>query len=169
MRKATKLNKIMKEKYIFVIVILVNAILIASLFSIYASGINVKEKSDIYNKCSNLDLLTTSKCLNEDLRIFYKYNLSNVEKQLSLDELKNQGGVCKNWADYIVDKFIELGSRENKEGKPIIMESKPYKFYVKEVNIQIDNETSHVITIASNSQGFCLFSNANYQCWRFEQ
>jgi len=61
------------------------------------------------SNCSGLDFLMTAKCLNDDLREWYNYNLSNINKQMNLSELKVNGGVCWQYANYYKENFINFG------------------------------------------------------------
>ena len=49
-----------------------------------------------YENCSNLSLDDTSYCLKTELSKWYKYNISNIGKDLSIEELKERGGVCSH-------------------------------------------------------------------------
>ena len=59
--------------------------------------------------CNSTSVIFTSECLNRKLNKWYFYNISNVEKTLSLDELKSIGGVCRHAAEWYVQKAKEYG------------------------------------------------------------
>jgi len=53
-------------------------------------------------QCSNLSLRETSFCLTSWVDTFFYYNISNVGKDLSLDELKNRGAFVLLGQIYII-------------------------------------------------------------------
>ena len=97
------------------------------------------------NNCINLSLELTAKCLNKKVISFYKYNITNLEREMNLSELKELGGVCHDYAEYYYDNT-------------------PNNFYRKKVTMDLDNETSHMITIISDSTGYCSLDQINYDC-----
>jgi hypothetical protein len=60
---------------------------------------------------SNLSLRDFSDIALAELETFYYYNESNVGKELTLEQLKEEGGVCDHYATWYVNKFIEHGYR----------------------------------------------------------
>jgi hypothetical protein len=118
--------------------------------------------------CDNLSLENTAKCLKKNLKEFYYYNISNVDKELTLEELKEQGGVCWHYARWWRDEFIRLGAKLSKDGDKYYIEENSSKFYIKEVTFSIDNETSHRIAIVSSAGGWCALEQLSIDCFRFE-
>jgi len=103
--------------------------------------INPKENTKLFDKntnCSGMNLVMTSYCLNNQVKSFFNYNISNIGKDLTIEQLKKEGGVCKNYADYYDTMAKNLG------------------FYSTHVVIDINNETSHGFEVMSNSEGYCL-------------
>ena len=62
-----------------------------------------------YSTCNNLSLSETSNCLKNDLNEWYFYNLSNMDKELSISQLKESGGVCTHFSNWYKDNYINLG------------------------------------------------------------
>ena len=114
-------------------------------------------KSDLdyisYNdNCTGLDLLNSAECLNNELKGFYKYNLSNVHKKMELPELKETGGVCWHYADWYMQNMASLGYKSER------------------VNFFGDDE-GHTFTIAwdNGMNHYCLLDQLNYECWGFKK
>lgn len=55
---------------------------------------------EIINECSNQTLIESAYCIRDITKTFYKYNMSNVRKDMNFETLKKEGGVCDSWADY---------------------------------------------------------------------
>lgn len=106
------------------------------------------------NNCSDLDIFLSSACLNMELKKFYNYNLLNVNKNLSFDELKKFGGVCSHYSEWYKQQMINLG------------------FYAERFKISVDNKTAHSFTIASSKDGYCVLDgkdfDVNTNCWWFD-
>jgi len=97
--------------------------------------------------CFNLSLEDTSYCLRDKLKGFYKYNISNIDADLSLEELKEQGGVCRHFADWYFEQL------------------KSAPFYTKEVTFDISDENAHKITIVSSPNGYCILDQLSVKCF----
>jgi len=88
--------------------------------------------------CANLTLEQTAKCLQDEQSKWYNYNLSNINKTLTLDELKEKGGVCRHYSKWYYDNFKRLG------------------FNAKQVVIH-GSSNGHVFTIAwDNTTSYCI-------------
>lgn len=103
--------------------------------------------------CTNLTLPDTAYCLRDELRTFFKYNYSNVGKELTFPELVEQGGVCSHYSEWYYDKLKNLG------------------FYVKTVSMDLDLNSdpmlAHEIAIASNTEAYCVFDQRYVSCMAF--
>lgn len=96
--------------------------------------------------CNNASLSTTSECLKTELKTFYKYNFTNVGKIMSFEELKEKGGVCSHYADWYAEQANQKG------------------FFTKEITIDVNESASHVFTVISNSEGYCILDQLNTDC-----
>lgn len=94
----------------------------------------------------NMDLKNTSECLNTKLLTFFKYNISNINKQLTLDELKEQGGVCWQYADWYISQI-------NKS-----------MFYTEILRFPTGNGSGHAVALMSNEEGYCILDQAEVNC-----
>ena len=116
--------------------------------------------------CEGKDIFETSNCLKNELSEFFNYNISNKGKDLNLSQLKEQGGVCRHYADYYMDNFLKLGARAINLKQYYKEDTPPY--YVSEFVFPVTNKTSHVITIVSNEDGWCSLDQLEVKCWKFK-
>lgn len=110
--------------------------------------INSNVIDDLFNVNCSGDLLTSSNCLQNQIRSIYKYNISNVGKNLSFSELVASGGVCQHYAELYSSMAKKLGFYSI---NPIM------QVYVNKNNSPV----RHEIAIISDYEGFCVFSNDN--------
>lgn len=108
--------------------------------------------SSITESCEGLDLFETSECLNSNVRGLFKFNISNIGKELTFEELKEQGGVCSHYADLYYEAGEELG------------------FNMKRVNVYTDKtqpiNIRHAFTVISGKEGYCVLDGRNMNCIR---
>ena len=117
--------------------------------------------------CSAGDIFNTSHCLRNELSEFFKYNISQIGKSLNLSQLKESGGVCDHYSKFYKDNFIKLGAREVEQRTSFKFEATKPLYYVSEVIFPTDNKTSHVVTIVSNNEGYCVLDQMTIKCWDF--
>lgn len=111
--------------------------------------IKVNTSENIIDGCVNLNIFNTAVCLRENVRSFYNYNVSNTDKDLTFEELKQQGGVCSHYSSLYYNAGRTLD------------------FYSREVTIYVDDDTGHIFTIISDTDGYCLLDEINIQCYKF--
>ncbi len=143
-------NKI-KAKEVGIIIFLLIVVTLLILFIVEL--VRYKEpvvKENIAEGCNGLDIFDTSLCLQRNVMSFYKYNVSNVGKELTFEELKEQGGVCSHYSNLYYQAGLELG------------------FHSKEVDIEVDEDGSHIFTIISNSDGYCKLDERDTTCFEFK-
>ena len=99
--------------------------------------------------CTNLSLKDTTVCLTNELSNFYFFNISNSGKELTLEQLKSQGGVCHNAAEYYMGRI-------NND-----------KIYSKDIIIDVNETISHEFVIISNRDGWCYLDQKLYGCVMF--
>jgi hypothetical protein len=97
----------------------------------------------------NGTLYETAGCLRDDLVTFYNYNLSNAGAVLTEEQLREQGGVCEQYA-----KWYKVN-----------MESRGYNAEL--VMMQIEGRQYHMVTIASDEEGYCLLDQQIINCYEF--
>lgn len=107
---------------------------------------NLKSFTNNSNDCSNLTLEESALCLQSELKTFYNYNLSNRGLDLTLEELKRDGGVCWHYSNWYATRMKELG------------------FYGTEVSIRNSKEDTHKFAVASNEWGYCTLDQTKISC-----
>lgn len=121
---------------------------------IISPNVNILPRSSpdtLVNGCEELYLNETATCLNENLKTFFKYNLSNANKKLSFEELEEEGGVCSHYAKLYYNAGDELG------------------FYVSDNIFKFDEFESHENVFISNSEGYCLLDMEHKICFKFRK
>jgi len=98
-------------------------------------------------ECINLSLEDTAYCLNNYVKSIHKYRKNKDSNVLTLEELKEQGGDCKDWTDLYCDYGEELG------------------FNVKRPVIKIREDSWHTFAIISDETGYCLLDQVNIKCY----
>ena len=98
------------------------------------------------SSCENRNLFQTAECLRQELDIFYNYNITNVDKKMDLEQLKEEGGVCSHYAHWYVDRAKQLG------------------FYAEYEVIEINEENSHAFAVISDSSGYCILDQLVIKC-----
>ena len=105
--------------------------------------------------CSGKNLEWTAYCLNSFVRGIYFYNKSNVGKELSFDELVNEGGVCKHYADLYLELFKKLN------------------FKTQRISIDISREGDvqywHAFLLAYDKSGWCSLDQKHMDCFMYEE
>lgn len=102
--------------------------------------------------CSSLDLIETASCLQGFLEPWYNYNISNARKDLTLEQLKEQGGVCWHYAKWYQENLESLG------------------FSVKNINFN-GTDVGHVFTIVwtpelgDGNGAYCVIDQLAVSCY----
>lgn len=108
--------------------------------------------SKVESNCSNLSLFETSNCLRDELSKWYFYNLSNMNKELNISELKESGGTCVHFSEWFESNYINLG------------------FNAKTIDIS-GQDTGHEVIIAwtknlSDGKGsYCIADQTQIACF----
>ena len=108
-----------------------------------------KQSNDLKQSCENLTITETGRCLNKELKKIFNYNISNVGKKITIEELEKEGGVCDHYASWYVQKGKELG---------FISEKFVFKY---------GNGKAHAIAIISNEEGYCFMDMIYFQCFEW--
>lgn len=141
--------------WVFIQILLISLLSLASVGLGYSAEPLIK---DTLNKvqgkyvqidgCNNLSLENTAYCLRDNTREFYSYNLTQDIIKLSLEELKENGGDCKNWAEYYIDQASALG------------------FNAMRPSILTGMKKAHTFAIISDDTGYCLIDQMVVDCHR---
>lgn len=122
--------------------LLLNLVIITLLVSLLIAGIMVGVMFDddiidfiygdirgkpVQSDCQNLSLFETAECLNNHVRTIYKYHETDDEVDLTIEELYEKGGDCKDWAEYY-DILIGCTGYEGKTHQVPIEEGYAHRF-----------------------------------------
>lgn len=115
--------------------------------------IQEEARNNITYQCSNDSLENTSRCLLQRIQPYYFYNISNKDnKNLTDEQLFEQGSVCWRWADYFTQEFRKYG------------------FWATNVIINETNGTRHEFTISSykdgNKDAYCINDQLALFCFK---
>lgn len=99
--------------------------------------------------CTNLSLEATAGCLIGEFNEFFVYNFSQAGKEITLDEIKESGGVCYHAAKYYEQRGKELG------------------FESSYVGIGMNETMSHAFATISDSTGYCTIDIWRFDCVSF--
>lgn len=111
---------------------------------------NITETSDIIELCSNKSLFSTAFCIQDEIKTFYKYNISNIGKKLTFKKLKEEGGVCSHWQKLWCEIGKELG------------------FETSGPSFWINNTFKHTFCILSSDDGYVIADNDFVSFVRFQ-
>ncbi len=77
----------------------------------YATVLNTNETYQdlIEKKCANKELEQTVECLVGEVKKIYQYTITDDANPLTINELIENGGDCKDWADLYVEMGENLG------------------------------------------------------------
>ena len=67
------------------------------------------ESKETNSSCYGLSVEDTSYCLSEEFSSWFHYNLSQINKNLSTEELKASGGVCSHASEWYYQQARNLG------------------------------------------------------------
>ena len=113
-----------------------------------------QSESEIVSECSRYDSLNGKvACLQKNINSFYIYNLTDDKMELSLEDLKERGGDCKDWSEL----YVRLGERMGLEGN-----------YYKFVPGGEDGKFSHALAFLSENEGFCIIDGKDIWCRKFK-
>ena len=103
---------------------------------------NIENISD----CNLRTIEQSARCSVNYVSDFYFYNESNVRKELDFQTLKEEGGVCSNWAHL----YSGIG--------------KDFGYYTKNIIIKMNKTASHEISIWSNGTRYCIVDQIQALC-----
>lgn len=99
-----------------------------------------------YENCSNLSLSQTASCLRSELSNWYYYNYSNIGKDLTLEQLKKEGGVCTHYTAWYIKQMSDYG------------------FYAQKVYIDLNGTYAHAFAVASMNNTYCILDQTIIKC-----
>ncbi len=102
---------------------------------------------DSPGECMNLSMEDTAYCLNNYVRGIYSYKARPDIENPTLEELKEEGGDCKNWAELYVGHIDNLG------------------FYSEMPLIDTSDMKRHTFAIISDDTGYCILDQTSVECF----
>lgn len=97
-------------------------------------------------ECKNLTMDQTAYCLNDYVKGIFKYKSRPDKENPTLEDLIEEGGDCKNWAELYVEHIENLG------------------FNSKRPRIKLVNYTGHTFAIISDETGYCILDQESVRC-----
>jgi len=152
-----------KSNVVWILVLLVLGFLFGIFIGLIIADIIPTEKSDnissevtenillekeIVEKCRNTTLHHSAYCINREILKFYKYNISNIGKELTHEKLIEEGGVCSHYTKLITS----------------IMES--LNFEVEEQRHLWNETTGHIFNIVYGDKEYCVMDGELVVCTR---
>jgi len=126
------------------------------------SDLNISEKTmseinenDIINACKNKSIFDAGMCAKSIVHANFYYNISNIGRDMTWEELKEEGGVCKQYAELYEEIGDELG-----------FYSKKFVFTTSE-NSTLTKK--HAIAIWSNEEGYVVLDQQTSFKFKFKQ
>ena len=101
-------------------------------------------------ECINLTMKETAYCLNDYVIGIYKYKVREDIEKPTLEELKEEGGDCKNWAELYMKHIDNLGFNSE---RPVIITS---------------DKSRHTFAVISDSSGYCILDQRNVRCVKLQ-
>lgn len=144
----------MKNEIIFVVSLVSLVFLSISIGYLATDDINSLmrkiNKVETLEQCNNLTLIETAHCLNDYICSIYKFKERKDSENPTLQELIEEGGDCKNWAELYIGYAEELN------------------FYAKMVVINTGKGFAHAFAVISDETGYCILDQMNLDCYRLD-
>jgi len=150
-----------KQKIALIIVIILEVLTLTALITFITLSFYEPSMEDMLVdeiNCSGMNLSDTAYCLNDYVNDIFIYNLTDDSRHLSLNELKERGGDCRDWVEFYSENLNKYGFDTKKE-----------RIFVKK--IERDNETIsvfHKFLIAYSSTAYCIVDMENTFCFKYE-
>lgn len=139
-------------------IILTSVILICIALTIYEIDYGLKQKRGsqlgVDFDCSGMGLSHTAYCLEDYVESIFIYNSTDDLKRLTLEELKERGGDCKDYTDFYEEWFNYYG----------------YKIKRIEISIERDEwgiDRGHEFLVAYNEKGYCEVDMTTIRCHHY--
>jgi len=111
---------------------------------------NITEEK-IIEECDGGNLFEDSVCLNEYVKKIYKYRLNFDSNSLTFDELKEEGGDCYDYTRFYCNILTD-----------------EYKFNCNQIKIRSGTDTSHIIALAYNEEGYVVLDMKDIFMFKYE-
>jgi hypothetical protein len=137
-----------KAHYSLVLLFCVIVLLTAAIFTLYNAPnlVPLGVTKGMVSFCKSTEINTTAGCLTQFVGSFYKYKATPDIKGITIYQLIEDGGDCKNYADFYNEAGKLLG------------------YNTKIVTIKIIGNSYHQFTVISDKTGYCIMDNKSYAC-----
>ena len=138
-------------KLLNILIVSLTVVLLILLVPLTLAYFNESPKNiqEITESCKNGNISEISSCVVKITSEFYKYNEENVGKNLTFDELKEEGCVCSSWSDY----YNEIG--------------KSLGYSTENLTIPVSGYIYHRVSLWSNEEGYCVIDQTKASCFEF--
>lgn len=120
-----------------------------------------KDLETIINECSNRTLIESVECVRDITETFFKYNVSNIEKDIGFETLKKEGGMCESWADY----WCEIGDELGYYTKKVQIDTGSANFTYK--GVYREWLTNHAFCVWSDNSSYIIADGIEIQGYKF--
>jgi hypothetical protein len=111
---------------------------------------------EIIQKCNGKNIEESAKCIQKITDSFFKINFEKIYiDNISFEDLKREGGVCDQWANYWCEIGKDLGFFAQKDIFPF--------FYLEEKKFVF----RHAVCIWGDKKGFAILSNNDFRFIEF--
>jgi len=139
---------------LLIIVLIINSVCLGYLARDHISLFldNFKDKNvETIEECENLSMESTARCLNRYVKKIYKYKPRVDTEDPTLNELIEEGGDCKNWAEFYVSQIRKLG------------------YFAKRPIIITGNDSAHTFAVISSEEGYCILDQKIIKCFNLKK
>jgi hypothetical protein len=117
--------------------------------------------------CRNKSLIDMSKCMGKGLDQIFNYNISNIGREMTYQQVVTEGGVCSHYAEIYKDWAVSLGAQYIRPGDERRVFENDTGLYVSYVIVHSSNRTTHKFSVLSNNEGYCILDQTNVKCIEF--
>lgn len=111
-------------------------------------------RQEIVDDCQGLLLFETVECVNKHISSFYKFKENDDNIKIPFNQLRDEGGDCKDWSEFWSETLSDLG-------------------YMNKFNVMSNGvDFAHVNILTWNFNGeertYCLIDEINFECWKIK-
>ena len=160
-KKINHTKKIIRFSKVFLFLFLIGL----SVITVYNFDLEFKTKVDpqeVVNSeaylsgpnCGNLSFQDTAVCLNDFTRKYFFYNITDDDLNLNVQDMMEQGGDCKNWAEFY-QTYMAFYGFNNSQIVRLFVEKKG------------DISMYHVYLAVSHKTGYCNMDIRDLECYSY--
>ena len=107
---------------------------------------NTTGLTSITEGCNGTSIFRDARCMNRNVKSIFKYREHPNSETLTFKELKEEGGSCNDWSMLYYNSAESLG------------------YHSQYVELPINSSISHVFTVISDDEGYCLLDQKRFYC-----